>query len=240
MNTNPENMNFHEDFHFDTETSEAANDNIEKTPELDLAEKLETIITDPKFKQILAKKLQENPTLATKLGLEENIDELSIYRKLDQITKDLAENTSHLIDVLELVALIQVNPKNLAKVPQKFAKVITQNSAFFDEMDSKLIQMTQDSNPIKKVAGYLLRVSLNTNPIRTSTKAVSYLSGILAITSEDEQAQAQIIAEQTTADTLLKSWTLLQVLNHNAEFRQLAYQIAADQYESHTQNQKAA
>ena len=100
--------------------------------------------------------------------------------------------------------------------------------------------MTQDSNPIKKVAGYLLRVSLNTNPIRTSTKAVSYLSGILAITSEDEQAQAQIIAEQTTENTLLKSWTLLQVLNHNAEFRQLAYQIAADQYESHTQNQKAA
>jgi hypothetical protein len=237
MNFNPEHMNFDNVNSHPKQTSDAP-PQIETTKEIALSQSLDQSLNTPSFKEAMFEDLKQNQPLQTKLGLPENPTDIQILQALDSAIKDLSANSEHILKVVELIAVIQTNPKKLMSVPGKLLNVVNQNSEFMSKFDNFLKEQTESSNILKKVAGYLGRSSLWTNPIFTSTKAVSYLSNALGLISEDEQLQMELQAQSTTDQPQLKAWILLQTLKHNENFRHEVYEYATTQYEAYQENKK--
>lgn len=240
MKSNPESMSFSSKPDQTPSHNKIETNSLESTREIELSQNLDQTINNQEFKQALFKELKENPALQSKLGLPENSNDIQILQNLESATKDLSANSNHVLKVVELIAVIQKDPRKLMSVPGKFLNVVNQNSQFMTEFDNFLKKHTESSNILKKTAAYLGRTSLWANPIFTSTKTISYLSNALGLISEDEQLQAQLNAENSTDQPELKAWILLQTLKHNESFRHDLYEYATDQYETYQQSKKAA
>jgi len=214
--------------------TEATNDNVEVQPEakeVQLSQKLEQILIGNDFKQALLQELKANPDLAKKLSLDTNQPETELIKVIESSLKDLSNNTSHLIKVIELITIIRTDPKKIASVPGKFIEVLGQNTKFMEQFENYIKEQTQSESITKKIAARLVQLNLKTNPMVLASKYAGLLVHSLGFISEDEGTQMEINAQNSTENAALKSWILLQTIKHNDIFQEEIKDYALNQFE---------
>lgn len=215
-------------------STEAANDHLEVQPEakeIQLSQKLEQILIGNDFKQTLLQELKATPELSQKLSLDPNQSETELIKTIESSIKDLSNNTSHLIKVIELITIIRTDPKKIASVPGKFIEVLGQNTKFMEQFESYIQEQTQSDSITKKIAARLVQLNLKTNPMVLASKYAGLLVHSLGFISEDESTQMEINAQNSTENAALKSWILLQTIKHNDIFKKEIKDYALNQFE---------
>lgn len=229
------------------ETEFPANDNIEtETPANDgaeiqvrvSAELLKQELANPKLIATLAQTIEADPKLQSRLGLE-NLEHLDIELELGKSIRNLENMTGQLIDIMELIAIIMVNPKGLIKEYKKTVMVVGQNNAILDEMSNKLDRLTSSESKLEVVAGYLGKLVMQANPAKATSKFVTYVSQLVGIINEEEYTQMQETAKGI-GTPILNTWICYQLLKNNPDLAKTIYNATKQATTEYQENKKAA
>ncbi len=175
------------------------------------AELLQGALASSELMEQITGELLENPKLAKKLNLD-TTDPIQLELEVGRTIQKLESMSGQLTDIIELIAIILVNPKGLVKKYKTVGKVMSQNAAVLDEFENRLDNLTADENMLKVALGYLGKLNLKMNPTYTGSKLVAYLSQLTGIVTEEETAQMQSNTEllDTPGLNIYIIWTLLK------------------------------
>jgi hypothetical protein len=229
-----------------TPTNSAANNNIERPAEsLDVQAMSTSLILEESLQgaeliQNLTAKIESNPQLKSRLGFE-NLDHISLELKVAETVDQLRNIAGGMVMMAELIAIILVNPKGLIKEYKKFGLVLAQNDAILKQIDQELDNLTSDESKLKAAAGYLGKLIARNNPSSKGIAAVTYLSKLVGVVSEEEYQQMETNAT-LIKQPVLNSWIIMEVIRSNPDLAQSIYEIATSahsEYQNHKE-QKAA
>lgn len=185
---------------------------------------LQESLEGPELIEGITQKIESNQKLKQRLGLAE-LDHLELELKIAESVDQLKNMAEGLVMMAELIAIILVNPKGLVKAYKKLGLVLAQNDATLKRIDAELDAMTSDENKLKVAAGYLGKLISFNNPSKRGIAAVTYLSKLVGIVSEEEYAQMEKNTDLIEQPSL-NFYIIFETIKNDPALAESIYEIA--------------
>lgn len=234
----------YDSFNLDTKATNKSNSEtpqLSSLPEDDLevqalstAELFKQSLDQPDLIDNLYEKLTNSPQLISKLGLEGK-DEFEIKHALAKSKENLFQMGVQLADIIELIAIILVSPKNLLRLKnlKKTATVVTLNQAIIEQISEELKTMASDESKLKVAFAHIARLALESQPTSQASKFTAAISKLLGIVSEEDYQNMKSTAKGIETPTL-NLWVMMHTLLDNPQLTQDIYNTISKAYKLHT------